>query len=55
MWNLASPASPPDYVRLPIETMDVGALGTRNLLGLALRHRARFLLPSTSEVYGDPQ
>ena len=50
----ASPASPIDYLMLPIQTLKVGALGTHNALGLAKRHRARFLLASTSEVYGDP-
>ncbi|HTX37638.1 MAG TPA: UDP-glucuronic acid decarboxylase family protein [Bryobacteraceae bacterium] len=52
--NLASPASPKDYLEHPIETLDVGSLGTRNLLELALRNGARFLLTSTSECYGDP-
>ncbi len=52
--NLASPASPPEYLRRPIDTLDVGSLGTRNLLELARRHSARFFLASTSEVYGDP-
>lgn len=52
--HLASPASPVDYLRLPVETLRVGALGTLRLLDLALEHRARFLLASTSEVYGDP-
>ena len=52
--NLASPASPKDYLEHPIETLDVGSAGTRNLLELALRHNARFLLTSTSECYGDP-
>lgn len=54
VWNLASPASPPDYHRLPIQTMMVGSLGTKNLLDLTLAHQARFLMASTSEVYGDP-
>ena len=54
VWNLASPASPVDYGQYPIQTLKVGALGTHNLLGLALKHNARFLLASTSEVYGDP-
>ena len=53
--HLASPASPVDYTALPIETLKAGGPGTRNLLGMALRHGARFLLASTSEVYGDPQ
>lgn len=53
--HLASPASPIDYLRLPIQTLKVGALGTHNALGLAKSKEARFLLASTSEVYGDPQ
>ncbi len=52
--HLASPASPPDYLRLPVETMRVGSEGTRHALELAERCGARFLLASTSEVYGDP-
>jgi dTDP-glucose 4,6-dehydratase len=52
--HFASPASPPDYLRLPIETLKVGAYGTHNALGLARAKGARFLLASTSEVYGDP-
>ena len=52
--HFASPASPIDYLRLPIPTLKVGALGTHNMLGLALAKGARFLLASTSEVYGDP-
>jgi len=52
--NLASPASPRDYHTLPIETLEVGSRGTQNLLELAARDGARFLLASTSEVYGDP-
>ncbi len=52
--HLASPASPPDYLRLPIPTLKVGALGSHNALGLAKAKGARFLLASTSEVYGDP-
>ena len=52
--HFASPASPIDYLELPIQTLKVGALGTHNALGLAKAHRARFLLASTSEVYGDP-
>jgi dTDP-glucose 4,6-dehydratase len=52
--HLACPASPLDYLRLPIETMMVGSAGTRNALELAESHGARFLLASTSEVYGDP-
>ena len=53
--HFASPASPADYLDLPIQTLKVGGRGTHNTLGLALRHRARYLLASTSEVYGDPQ
>ncbi len=52
--HFASPASPADYLEHPIKTMKVGALGTHNALGLALAKEARFLLASTSEVYGDP-
>ncbi|GAA2502812.1 NAD-dependent epimerase/dehydratase family protein [Streptomyces longisporus] len=52
--HFACPASPADYLRLPLETLDVGSLGTRNMLAVAERDRARFLLASTSEVYGDP-
>ncbi|MEU2544098.1 UDP-glucuronic acid decarboxylase family protein [Streptomyces roseolus] len=52
--HLASPASPPDYLRRPLETLAVGSRGTENALRLALRHDARFILASTSEVYGDP-
>ena len=52
--HFASPASPIDYLQLPIQTLKVGALGTHNMLGLALAKGARFLLASTSEVYGDP-
>jgi dTDP-glucose 4,6-dehydratase len=52
--HFASPASPKDYLELPIQTMKVGSLGTHNLLGLAREKQARFLLASTSEVYGDP-
>jgi dTDP-glucose 4,6-dehydratase len=51
----ASPASPVDYLELPIQTLKVGSLGTHKTLGLAKEKRARFLLASTSEVYGDPQ
>ena len=54
VMNLASPASPPDYLGLPVETLDVGSLGTRRLLELAAAKRARFFQASTSEVYGDP-
>ncbi len=52
--HFASPASPIDYLELPIQTLKVGALGTHKALGLAKARRARFLLASTSEVYGDP-
>jgi dTDP-glucose 4,6-dehydratase len=54
VYHMASPASPIDYARLPLHTLKVGAYGTHNTLGLAKAHRARFLLASTSEVYGDP-
>src|SRR5919199_6409039 len=53
--HFASPASPIDYLELPIQTLKVGALGTHKVLGLAKDKGARFLLASTSEVYGDPQ
>lgn len=53
--HFASPASPVDYLELPIQTLKVGALGTHKALGLAKEKNARFLLASTSEVYGDPQ
>jgi dTDP-glucose 4,6-dehydratase len=52
--HFASPASPSDYLRYPIQTLKVGSLGTHNALGLARAKKARFLLASTSEVYGDP-
>ena len=52
--HFASPASPIDYLELPIQTLKVGSLGTHNALGLALAKSARFLLASTSEIYGDP-
>ena len=55
VYHLASPASPIDYLRLPLQTLRVGSYGTHNALGLAKVKRARFLLASTSEVYGDPQ
>jgi dTDP-glucose 4,6-dehydratase len=55
VYHLASPASPIDYARLPLQTLKVGSYGTHNSLGLAKFKRARFLLASTSEVYGDPQ
>ena len=54
VFHLASPASPIDYLRLPLQTLKVGSYGTHNALGLAKFKRARFLLTSTSEVYGDP-
>lgn len=53
--HFASPASPIDYLKIPIQTLKVGSLGTHNLLGLALNKGARILIASTSEVYGDPQ
>ena len=53
VWHFASPASPIDYLELPIQTLKVGSLGTHKALGLAKNKRARFLLASTSEVYGD--
>jgi dTDP-glucose 4,6-dehydratase len=55
VMHLASPASPLDYLMLPIPTLKVGALGTHKALGLATAKKARFVLASTSEVYGDPQ
>jgi dTDP-glucose 4,6-dehydratase len=55
VYHLASPASPIDYLRLPLHTLKVGSYGTHHTLGLAKAHRARFLTASTSEVYGDPQ
>jgi dTDP-glucose 4,6-dehydratase len=54
VWHFASPASPIDYLELPIQTLKVGSLGTHKALGLAKGKGARFLLASTSEVYGDP-
>ena len=54
IFHFASPASPVDYLRVPIQTLKVGSLGTHNSLGLAKAKKARFLLASTSEVYGDP-
>ena len=54
VFHMASPASPIDYARLPLHTLKVGAYGTHNALGLAKAKRARFLISSTSEVYGDP-
>jgi dTDP-glucose 4,6-dehydratase len=55
VFHFASPASPIDYLRLPLHTLKVGSYGTHNALGFAKAHRARFLLASSSEVYGDPQ
>jgi dTDP-glucose 4,6-dehydratase len=55
VYHLASPASPIDYLRLPLHTLKVGSYGTHHMLGLAKLKRARFVLASTSEVYGDPQ
>jgi len=55
VYHLASPASPIDYLRLPLHTLKVGSYGTHQTLGLAKKHRARFLIASTSEVYGDPE
>jgi dTDP-glucose 4,6-dehydratase len=55
VYHLASPASPIDYLRLPLHTLKVGSYGTHHTLGLAKKHRARFLIASTSEVYGDPE
>src|SRR5271155_114482 len=54
VWHFASPASPIDYLEIPIQTLKVGSLGTHKALGLAKLKGARFLLASTSEVYGDP-
>jgi dTDP-glucose 4,6-dehydratase len=54
VMHFASPASPPRYLELPIETLEVGSLGTRLTLELAREHRCRYVLASTSEVYGDP-
>ena len=54
VWHFASPASPIDYLELPIQTLKVGSLGTHKALGLAMNKHARFLLASTSEIYGDP-
>src|ERR1700681_4240766 len=55
VFHFASPASPDDYLKLPIQTLKVGALGTHNALGLALAKKAKFFLASTSECYGDPE
>src|SRR5260370_28963388 len=54
VWHFASPASPIDYLELPIQTLQVGSLGTHKALGLPTNKRARFLLASTSELYPDP-
>jgi len=54
VWHFASPASPVDYLELPIQTLKVGSLGTHKALGLAKEKNARFLIASTSEIYGDP-
>src|ERR1700761_9251954 len=54
VWHFASPASPIDYLELPIQTLKVGSLGTHKALGLAKNKGARFLIASTSEIYGDP-
>ena len=55
VMHFASPASPPDYLKFPIQTLKVGALGTHNALGLAMAKKARFMQASTSECYGDPE
>ena len=55
IFHLASPASPIDYQKHPIHTLKVGSIGTHNMLGVAKKYKARFLLASTSEVYGDPE
>src|SRR4051812_24635922 len=54
VWHFASPASPIDYLQIPIQTLKVGSLGTHKALGLAMHKNARFLIASTSEIYGDP-
>ena len=54
VWHFASPASPVNYLKMPIQTLKVGSLGTHKALGLAMSKSARFLLASTSEIYGDP-
>ena len=54
VWHFASPASPVDYLNFPIQTLKVGSLGTHKALGLAKNKKARFLIASTSEIYGDP-
>src|SRR5262249_47212441 len=55
VFNFASPASPPTYLRLPIDTLHAGSIGTENALRIAARYNAGFLHASTSECYGDPQ
>ncbi len=55
VFHFASPASPIDYLKLPIQTLKVGGLGTHNTLGIARAKKARYLLASTSEIYGDPE
>lgn len=55
IMHFASPASPMDYLKMPIQTLKVGSLGTHNLLGLAREKKSRILIASTSEIYGDPQ
>jgi dTDP-glucose 4,6-dehydratase len=55
VMHFASPASPPDYLKLPIQTLKVGALGAHNTLGLAMAKKAKYMLASTSECYGDPE
>jgi dTDP-glucose 4,6-dehydratase len=55
VFHFASPASPVDYYKYPLDTLRVGSIGTENMLKIAQAHHARFLLASTSEVYGDPQ
>ena len=55
VYHLASPASPVDYARHPLETLMTNAVGTRSALDIARRWRARFLVTSTSEIYGDPE
>ena len=52
--HFASPASPIDYLQIPLETLRVGSLGTENILKIALKNKARILIASTSEIYGDP-
>jgi dTDP-glucose 4,6-dehydratase len=54
VWHFATPASPIDYLEIPIQTLKVGSLGTHKALGLAMNKKARFLIASTSEIYGDP-